>query len=234
MTARQDETGAAYAGSQLQTQLYVNRRADRLDDAIKDEFADLRGATIEWRGPLAGDAYREYWDAPFLACVDLAHHQPELASFWPAREPHWDALAVVHQPDSGRPGVLLVEGKSYVTELFGSGTAAKPGSDSRHLIETSLAWTQRQLGSATSALRTGAGGCTSPLTGSRTCPGYARSGSGRGWYTSSSPMTRTDRRRRWSGARRSSKPMLSSASTASSCRAPATCSCPRGREELLA
>jgi hypothetical protein len=27
MTARQDETGAAYAGSQLQTQVYVNRRA---------------------------------------------------------------------------------------------------------------------------------------------------------------------------------------------------------------
>jgi hypothetical protein len=78
--------------------------------------------------------------------VDLAHHARDLARFWPTGGPHWDALAVIYRPDATRPGVLLVEGKSYVAELFGSGTAAKPDSGSRELIETSLAWTQAQLG----------------------------------------------------------------------------------------
>jgi hypothetical protein len=53
---------------------------------------------------------------------------------------------VVTQPDSGRPGVLLVEGKSYPGELYGSGCQAELGSGSRALIERSLARTQEQLG----------------------------------------------------------------------------------------
>ena len=138
-------TGTAYAGSQLQTQLYVNRRTHQLDDAIREEFTDLRTATIEWRSPLTVDNYREYWDKAFLRQLDLERYEPELAAFWPTGGPHWDALGVVHRPGERRPGVLLVEGKSYPKELFGSGTAAKLGSESRKLIEQSLGWTQRQL-----------------------------------------------------------------------------------------
>jgi hypothetical protein len=146
VAGRQDDAGAAYAGSQLQTQLYVNRRTQELDEAIRNAFADLAGAALEWRSPLAEDGYREYWDMSFLKRLDLDDLTGELPKFWPVGGPHWDALGVVHLPGDDRPGVLLVEGKSYPDELFGSGTAAKAGSDSRKLIKKSLGQTQQLLG----------------------------------------------------------------------------------------
>jgi hypothetical protein len=66
MTARIGENGGAFAGSQLQTQLYVNRRTRQLDDAIRAEFADLAEATFTWRSQLAADGYAEYSDKAFL------------------------------------------------------------------------------------------------------------------------------------------------------------------------
>ncbi|HEY8583312.1 MAG TPA: hypothetical protein VIL49_10200 [Capillimicrobium sp.] len=159
--ARVDETGAAYAGSQLQTQLYVNRRADQLGDAIRAELPELSGATLTWRSPLAADRYREYYGQAFLDRVGLGEHAAALKAFWPPRGPQWDALAVVELPGSGRPGVLLCEGKSYPGELLGgSGTTAAPGSESRQLIEKSLAWTQQRLGVEG---KTGADWATSPV-----------------------------------------------------------------------
>lgn len=149
MNERVDENGAAFAGSQLQTQLYVNRRAEDLNASLYETFPDLVGRTIEWRSPLVGDRYAEYWDRGFLECVGLGHHAAELKAFWPTGGPHWDALAVVHTPDSERPGVVLAEGKSYPGELYGSGCQAQPGSMSRALIEKSLAWTQQRLGVTT-------------------------------------------------------------------------------------
>ena len=146
MADRVDASGAADAGSQLQTQLYVNVHTDRLDAALRGEFAELADAAFEWRSPLAVDAYREYWDRAFLERVGLGQHAAELKAFWPTGGPHWDALAVVRRPDDTRPGVLLVEGKSYPEEFYGSGCQAAPGSPSRALIEASLAWTQQQLG----------------------------------------------------------------------------------------
>lgn len=146
MAARTDEAGAAYAGSQLQTQLYVNKRVEELDDAIKDEFPALASAAIDWRSPLACDEFREYWDAGFLGCVELGHHTQGLKAFWPSGGPHWDALATLRFAEGEQPGVLLVEGKSYPGELFSGGCAARPGSSSRALIEKSIVWTQRQLG----------------------------------------------------------------------------------------
>lgn len=127
-------------------QLYVNRRTDELDAAIRRGFPDLGDATIEWRSPLAADGYAEYWDKAFLDRVDLGHHAAELKAFWPTGGPHWDALAVVRTPESSRPGVILAEGKSYPGELYGSGCQAKPRSVSRVLIEKSLAATQQRLG----------------------------------------------------------------------------------------
>jgi hypothetical protein len=144
--ARVHDHGAAYAGSQLQTQLYVNRRTDALDGAIRNEFRELNGAALEWRSPLASDNYCEYWDRAFLERVDLGHHAADLKAFWPTGGPHWDALAVAHRPDDTRPGVLLVEGKSYPDEFYGSGCAAQPGSMSRQLIEKSLGRTQQRIG----------------------------------------------------------------------------------------
>lgn len=146
MADRVDENGAAYAGSQLQTQLYVNKRTAQLDEAICVQFPELVAAELEWRSPLAADGYREYWDAAFLERVDLGHRVAELKAFWPAGGPHWDALGVVPLNSATRPGVLLVEGKSYADELYSGGTGAAEGSKSRELIEQSLGWTQRQLG----------------------------------------------------------------------------------------
>jgi hypothetical protein len=147
MADRVDENGAAYAGSQLQTQLYVNERTAQLDDAIVAAFPDLASASLEWRSPLAADSYREYWDAAFLRCLGLDDHVDALARFWPSGGPHWDALALVRLPDDDAPGVLLVEGKSYPNEMLkGSGTTAADGSASRTLIEKSLAWTQGCVG----------------------------------------------------------------------------------------
>lgn len=131
------------------TQLYVNKRTAQLDAAISAEFPDHAGAGFEWRSPLAADNYREYWDAAFLRRLDLDGHVDALRRFWPSGGPHWDALAFVHLPRSGKQGVLLVEGKSYPNEMLkGSGATAPSGSESRTLIEKSLAWTQGCMGLA--------------------------------------------------------------------------------------
>jgi len=143
---RVDEAGAAYAGSQLQTQLWVNQRADELNEAIRARFPDLAAAEITWRSPLAEDGYVEYSGSAFLRALGLDEHQQALRSFWPARGPQWDALAVLSRPGI-QPGVLLVEGKSYPDEMLkGSPTASGPGSSNRRLIDSSLAWTRGKLG----------------------------------------------------------------------------------------
>jgi hypothetical protein len=143
---RVDETGAAYAGSQLQLQLYVNERTQELNDELASEFPDLAGASIEWRSPLTADHYAEYWDEAFLDRVGCGEQIGALKAFWPTGGPHWDGLAVVHRDGETRPGVLLVEGKSYPGELRGGGCKAKAGSSSRKLIEEALGWTQQRLG----------------------------------------------------------------------------------------
>jgi hypothetical protein len=56
---RVDASGAAYAGSQRQVQLYVNERTPDLDSALRHAFVELADATIEWRSPLAEDSYAE-------------------------------------------------------------------------------------------------------------------------------------------------------------------------------
>lgn len=146
MTGRVDENGAAYAGSQLQTQLYVNRRVEQLNAVLTTAFPELAAASVTWRSPLASDHYREYWDASFLQKVGLGHLAEQLKAFWPTGGPRWDALATVEVPGHAGTGVILAEGKSYPDELYGRGSAAKAGSTSRELIETSLAWTQKRCG----------------------------------------------------------------------------------------
>jgi hypothetical protein len=143
--ARIDDNGAAFAGSQLQTQLYVNRRTDQLNQSIQAALPELVGASIEWVSPIQVTGYREYQDRAFLDQLGLSAHAEHLPSFWPRGGPVWDGLARVTAAD-GRAGVLLAEGKSYPAELYGSGCQAKTRSDSRKLITESLAATQKDLG----------------------------------------------------------------------------------------
>ena len=141
------DTGFASAGSQLQTQLYVNEGTAQLDDAIRAEFPELAGAAFEWRSPLTADGYREYKDAAFLDAVGQGAHAEALKAFWPLSGPRWDALAVVHGPGDVEHGALLVEGKSYPNEMLkGSAVASPAGTPNRELIDNALAWTREQLG----------------------------------------------------------------------------------------
>jgi hypothetical protein len=112
--ARVNEHGRAFKGSQLQVQIYVNRRRDELEQTMRDglETLDQAAELIEWVSPLEESRFIEYQDVAFLRAVGLERLAPELAAFWPARGgPVWDGLARI-QLRAGGEGVLLVEGKS--------------------------------------------------------------------------------------------------------------------------
>lgn len=64
MAERVDDNGAAYAGSPLQNQLYVNKRTQQLDDTIRGEFCGLADGSVDWRSPVADEGYAEYWTRP--------------------------------------------------------------------------------------------------------------------------------------------------------------------------
>jgi hypothetical protein len=112
-------------------------------------------AHIRWTSPLAKDDYAEYRDADFLWVVGLGDFVGELANFWPSGGPSWDALATISDSD-GRihPGVILVEAKSHISEIYGDGCQA--GSHSRGLIEKALAETKDWCRASTDADWTGA------------------------------------------------------------------------------
>jgi hypothetical protein len=122
---RVDEAGLAYKGSQRQVQTWVNDNAADLNEAILAGLPDLAAVEpqITWRSPLRTDGYREYADAAFLERIGHAELSAQLAEFWPAGGPVWDALATYGAPAHGA-GVILVEGKSYPDELYGPGCKA--------------------------------------------------------------------------------------------------------------
>jgi hypothetical protein len=130
------KSGRARRGSQRQLQDYVNEHetilTDALMEALPSRFQEL-GATIEWVSPLAQNDYIEYRDAEFLRTVKLGRYTDNIANFWPSGGPCWDALALISTPgNQTTPGVILVEAKSHISEIYGSGCQAS--SRSRELI----------------------------------------------------------------------------------------------------
>jgi hypothetical protein len=125
---RCDDTGRAFAGSQRQIQFYVNEQPSVLNQAISGAFKTL--FSLRWVSPLSSEGYREYWDSGFLKAVGLPQYGKELNRFWPSGGPHWDALARV---DNQTGGVLLVEAKSHVAEIFGTGCGAAAASSVRKI-----------------------------------------------------------------------------------------------------
>jgi hypothetical protein len=115
-------------------QIYVARRQNELSHAVLDALRKTgkRFTSVEWVAPLETNNFYEPRDRVFLTTVGLEHLGKRLADFWPARGPRWDALAVLH------PGkaVLLVEAKSYPSELLGGG--CKAGKSTRPRIQKSL------------------------------------------------------------------------------------------------
>lgn len=150
MTERQDrvdDSGRAYAGSQLQIQIYVNRRPDELSQHTLKALPSLAslGADIRWVSPLESERFIEYQDRAFLRAVGLDHLASQLSGFWPSGGPVWDALAAVEfRKYPGVKGVMLVEAKSHPPEVYGGGCKASPRS--RKKIEAALSETKRWLG----------------------------------------------------------------------------------------
>ena len=120
---RTDELGRAYAGSQLQSQIYVARRQKELSQSVLVALREIgeQFTTVHWVAPLESDKFYEPRDGAFLQRVGLSGFRRQLSDFWPTRGPRWDGLAVLG------PGkaILLVEGKSYPAELLGGGCKAR-------------------------------------------------------------------------------------------------------------
>jgi len=139
---RVDDLGRAYAGSQLQIQLYVSRREHELTASVATALhnAGCYLENIRWKSPLEQDNFAEFKDGVFLDQLELSRLRSELSAFWPSGGPNWDGLAVF----TPGPGVLLIEAKSYPEEMFGSG--CKASLPSRKRIEKSIEKTKRWLG----------------------------------------------------------------------------------------
>lgn len=125
---RVDTFGRAFAGSQRHIQTYVNLRplefASRVLDAVSP--APSSRSRIRWVSPLASEGFAEYRDDDFLRVLNLDQYLQNLREFWPEGGPSWDALGVIET--GSRPGCVLVEAKSHISELVSQCQATNPGS----------------------------------------------------------------------------------------------------------
>lgn len=129
---------------------YVNENTEMLSNAIIEvlpsRLRELR-VSIQWISPLEQDDYMEYRDDDFLRALGFDDAITPLRSFWPSQGPSWDALARTSDIDGRlRPGVLLVEAKSHLSEMYGNGCQAQ--GESKRLIVKALAETQAWCGVA--------------------------------------------------------------------------------------
>lgn len=112
---------------------WIQRAVERRPDLLS-----LDGlGPVQWLSPLREDGFAEYRDAAFLERVGCGRLKDELAGFWPARGPQWDAL--------GRAGetVVLVEAKAHLREVLSPASQASPAS--REKIDLAFATVKREL-----------------------------------------------------------------------------------------
>jgi hypothetical protein len=145
---RTDERGRAFAGSQLQVQIYVSRKADILSKAVIRSLAAVgkNAPSVRWTAPLEAELFKEPVDQAFLLALGLEDAMEAFRQFWPSGGPNWDALAVLGD-GARRDGVLLVEAKSYPEEMYGPGCRAT-NPTSLGIIQRSLAAAQKWFGAA--------------------------------------------------------------------------------------
>jgi len=124
-------------GSQRWLQIAVNENPDCLDDLLLPRLGGAKN--IRWKSPLVEQEFAEYRDLDFLKAIEADAAASALESFWPARGPQWDALAI-----SDRGDRLLVEAKAHIGELCSPATQARGASLSK--IEAALSETARSLG----------------------------------------------------------------------------------------
>ena len=145
--SRVDSCGRAYAGSQLQIQIYANRRQEELSQGILEALPLLASLNprLRWVSPLEKEKFAEYKDRKFLKAIGYEHVAGKLRAFWPLRGPNWDALAAVEfQNTAGPQGVILVEAKSHPKEI--SASKCRAGAKSRRKIEAALQQAKSWLG----------------------------------------------------------------------------------------
>jgi hypothetical protein len=118
--------GKAHKGSQKWLQIAVNECSGLLSDAITSRLPNSP-TEIEWLSPLENQNYKEQRDKEFLDNLGKSRFLqkplpswPELYKFWPRNGPRWDAHGTT---DKGQ--ILLVEAKSHIAEMRGSGSGAK-------------------------------------------------------------------------------------------------------------
>lgn len=137
---------AGARGSLKWIQRAVNDRPELLDEPLR---ARIGHGPISWLSPRREDGYAEYRDGDFLDLLGAGDLRTDLADFWPARGPQWDALG-----RSERGDLLLVEAKAHVPEMLSPASAASPASLAR--IRDALGRTAESLGATPRAAWTDA------------------------------------------------------------------------------
>ena len=116
----------------------VNDHPTYLNDCISKAFG-WDTAEIEWRSPLLGDEYAEYYDQEFLDRLGVIDLRMPLQEFWPKSGPRWDGLA---RTTGGK--LILVEAKAYIEEAVDYHSRAS---------KDSLARIEKRLDEAKTAFR---------------------------------------------------------------------------------
>jgi hypothetical protein len=118
-------------GSLKDIQVLINKNQDIINNLLKTNFKDLANDQIIWTSPIENDDFAEYRDNDFLLKVGLDPTKIQLANFWPAKGPQWDALA---KTTNGK--IILVEAKANIPEFVSPKTGATKRS--KCLIDYSL------------------------------------------------------------------------------------------------
>jgi hypothetical protein len=88
-TPRCDDAGRAYKGSQLQVQLYTNRRQPQLAAEIVRSIpaAATCETLVAWLAPLEVNKFIELRDGASIEAFGLASYVSDLKAFWPRSGP---------------------------------------------------------------------------------------------------------------------------------------------------
>jgi hypothetical protein len=138
MIASIEAPAFAAKGSQRWLQIAVNRKPSILDTPLRSSARLSPGVGIEWRSPLASEAFVEYSDSLTFDRLGVKLEKRSLKDFWPPSGPHWDGLARATTGD-----VFLVEAKGHIGEMVSGSCRASGASLAK--IAQSLGEVQREI-----------------------------------------------------------------------------------------
>jgi len=118
-------------GSLKWTQVVVNECPELINRPLRECCMLPSDVPISWLSPLEADDFAEYRDQAFLRLLEVHLEERPLETFWPNREPQWDALGRSYSGE-----LFLVESKAHISEILSPGTNAS--TKSKILIEKSL------------------------------------------------------------------------------------------------